>query len=216
MTLKVSCASALQRRSGLSLQRREAFNGTRDVNLGPAQSTSCATLRPSISFGPMPHFITDRCIGCTICAKKCPVDCIAGENKALHVIDPEICIDCGVCESYCPVEAISNDLGQIVPKVNQQKKRPIARVIEELCTGCEFCVAACPFDCLDMDWEHHAKDGAFYPVARMTEEKEKDCVGCRLCEEVCIKSAIVVSWPSGHEAPTFFPVTQTIENVTSA
>ena len=164
----------------------------------------------------MPHFITDRCIGCTICAKKCPVDCIAGENKAMHVIDPEICIDCGVCESYCPVEAISNDLGQIVPKVNQQKKRPIARVIEELCTGCEFCVAACPFDCLDMDWEHHEQDGAFYPIARMTAEKEKDCVGCRLCEEVCIKSAIVVSWPSGHEAPSFFPVTQTAESVTSS
>ncbi|MCA8938975.1 MAG: 4Fe-4S binding protein [Planctomycetes bacterium] len=154
----------------------------------------------------MPHYITDRCIGCTVCAKKCPVDCIAGENKHLHIIDPEICVDCGVCESYCPVEAIANDLGEILPKCGGQSTRPVAMVEEDLCSGCEFCVAACPFDCLDMNWSHsdsfrHEGGSDWFPVAEMVHAKE--CVGCRLCEEVCIKSAIVVRWPDGRSAPTF-------------
>ena len=33
------------------------------------------------------YFITDDCVGCTICAKRCPVDCITGSVKGLHVID---------------------------------------------------------------------------------------------------------------------------------
>jgi len=153
----------------------------------------------------MPHYITDKCIGCTICAKKCPVDCIAGENKHLHVIDPEICVDCGVCESYCPVDAIANDLGELLPTI-PKKIRPIAVIEEDMCSGCEFCVAACPFDCLDMNWDnstdYREQNGPdWFPVAEMVAAQE--CVGCRLCEEVCIKSAIVVRWPDGTPAPTF-------------
>ena len=33
----------------------------------------------------------ENCIGCTVCAQKCPVDCIHGENKELHYIDETIC-----------------------------------------------------------------------------------------------------------------------------
>jgi len=54
----------------------------------------------------MEYFITDKCIGCTICAKNCPTKCISGERKALHVIDQERCIKCGVCHAKCPVQAI--------------------------------------------------------------------------------------------------------------
>jgi NADH-quinone oxidoreductase subunit F len=50
--------------------------------------------------------ITDKCIGCTRCAKICPVTCISGKVKMLHVIDQDRCIKCGACFKVCPVEAI--------------------------------------------------------------------------------------------------------------
>jgi len=52
------------------------------------------------------YSITDACIGCTKCARNCPVDCISGEVKKLHVIDAEKCIKCGACMDACPVNAI--------------------------------------------------------------------------------------------------------------
>jgi len=50
--------------------------------------------------------ITDKCIGCTRCARICPVTCIHGKVKELHVIDQEKCIKCGSCYEVCPVNAI--------------------------------------------------------------------------------------------------------------
>lgn len=47
------------------------------------------------------------CIGCTQCARNCPVSCIAGEVKKPHVIDDEKCVRCGQCKTVCPVGAIS-------------------------------------------------------------------------------------------------------------
>ncbi|MDR0512838.1 MAG: 4Fe-4S binding protein [Treponema sp.] len=50
--------------------------------------------------------LEDKCIGCTMCVKVCPVDCISGEKKALHVIDQEKCIKCGACVDKCKPNAI--------------------------------------------------------------------------------------------------------------
>ncbi len=54
----------------------------------------------------MKFVITDRCIGCTKCARQCPVGCIEGKVKTKHVIDHSKCIKCGACKSSCPVDAI--------------------------------------------------------------------------------------------------------------
>jgi len=50
--------------------------------------------------------ITDKCIGCTACSKKCPVGAISGEVKGQHVIDKEKCIKCGKCLETCKFGAI--------------------------------------------------------------------------------------------------------------
>jgi NADH-quinone oxidoreductase subunit F len=49
----------------------------------------------------------EKCIGCTKCARNCPVNCIAGKVKEPHVIDQTKCIKCGACMANCPVGAIS-------------------------------------------------------------------------------------------------------------
>jgi NADH-quinone oxidoreductase subunit F len=50
--------------------------------------------------------IADKCKGCTLCARNCPVNAISGEVKNPHVIDTAKCIKCGKCFSSCRFDAI--------------------------------------------------------------------------------------------------------------
>ncbi|NBD36769.1 MAG: NADH-quinone oxidoreductase subunit NuoF [Chloroflexi bacterium] len=49
----------------------------------------------------------ETCIGCTRCARNCPVEAITGEPREAHVIDQDICIRCGICHQVCPVDAVA-------------------------------------------------------------------------------------------------------------
>ena len=47
------------------------------------------------------------CIGCTLCIKACPVDCIVGAPKLMHTVIGEQCTGCELCLPVCPVDCIS-------------------------------------------------------------------------------------------------------------
>jgi len=48
----------------------------------------------------------EKCTGCMVCLKNCPVKAITGERKKVHFIDQAICTKCGVCFSKCKFESI--------------------------------------------------------------------------------------------------------------
>ena len=48
----------------------------------------------------------EACTGCTLCAKKCPTNCIAGDKKQPHVIDVGNCIKCDTCRQVCKFDAV--------------------------------------------------------------------------------------------------------------
>ena len=52
------------------------------------------------------RILEDKCKMCTLCKPVCPVDCISGERKVLHVIDQDACIKCNACLEKCPFGAI--------------------------------------------------------------------------------------------------------------
>lgn len=53
------------------------------------------------------YTITDDCVGCGKCKRNCPVQCITGDKKEVHIINQLECIKCGTCMSSCNFHAIT-------------------------------------------------------------------------------------------------------------
>lgn len=69
------------------------------INEKRCPSLACTAL---ISYWIVP----DKCTGCTLCSRKCPVKAIVGDVKKPHKIDQSLCIKCGVCEDVCRFDAV--------------------------------------------------------------------------------------------------------------
>ncbi len=63
----------------------------------------------------------EKCVGCLLCKKSCPVDAISGNRKEVHVIDQGLCIKCGTCLDVCPPKV------NAVVKYTGNKKEKILR-----------------------------------------------------------------------------------------
>ena len=59
--------------------------------------------------GPRALAVIDEawCIGCTLCIKACPVDCIVGASKLMHTVVNAQCTGCELCIPVCPVDCIA-------------------------------------------------------------------------------------------------------------
>ena len=142
------------------------------------------------------YTITDACVGCTLCARHCPINAISGEVRSKHKIDPGRCIRCGLCGKLCPKEAILDESGNKVARTDKKDWLHPA-VNTAACVGCSLCVEACPKSCLEIGGP--AFHGDIRTVAEL--KRPESCIGCGLCEKRCPIGAIVMKT---NEEPSSF------------
>jgi formate hydrogenlyase subunit 6/NADH:ubiquinone oxidoreductase subunit I len=127
------------------------------------------------------YVITERCVGCTSCAKACPTVAITGVRKKRHVLDAEKCVDCGVCGMTCPNSAIDGPDGKVAVMVPRKERPKPATVAGARCVSCNLCIEICRFACLDLAVPAGKADKRGVPHLAA----ENRCVACGLCVDAC-------------------------------
>jgi Na+-translocating ferredoxin:NAD+ oxidoreductase subunit B len=81
------------------IRRLASLTGRAPLPLDPARGVE----------GPLCLAVIDEnwCIGCTLCIKACPVDCIVGASKLMHTVIDAECTGCELCVPACPVDCIA-------------------------------------------------------------------------------------------------------------
>ncbi len=75
------------------------------------------------------HFMIskDKCIGCSLCARRCPVSCISGSKQDKYIIHQVDCVKCGNCMEVCPVKAITKEAG-----MHDDMKKKLEEIAQEI------------------------------------------------------------------------------------
>ena len=147
----------------------------------------------------------NKCVYCTICAKKCPAGALEVDRAAkTWKLDEDLCVACGTCEGVCPKQAIVCGVQDApaapapapapAPKAEAPKPAEPAAPKAELkprddgrpvqdpdkCVYCTLCAKKCPAGALEVD------------RAEKTWKLDEDvCIGCGTCATVCPKKAIL-------------------------
>ena len=118
----------------------------------------------------------------TLCARKCPVSCIAGKVKEPHVIDQSKCIKCGKCRDACSYQAIIKFTRPCQEACGMhaigQDEHGRADIDYDKCVNCGLCEKHCNFLAIYRDGQNKVT------------VNEDLCRGCQACETFCKSDAI--------------------------
>jgi formate hydrogenlyase subunit 6/NADH:ubiquinone oxidoreductase subunit I len=136
----------------------------------------------------MTYEITNRCVGCGVCRRICPVDAITGKQKKQHHIDPVVCIACGACGRICPHQSINDPGGRLCERIRIRSRWPRPAFDLKRCIACTICVEACPTGCIELTTDRGTRQTLRLPYL----EQPRHCLACAFCQQACPVDAIAM------------------------